>query len=88
MSCALQNLRTEALCHASCNAEHGVALHLALHFAEPANYALFSVLALVVSTIGKPGLAKALHNTVKAVESRNYADAPVSRQSARKLAAA
>jgi hypothetical protein len=46
------------------------------------------VLALVVSTIGKPGLAKALHNTVKAIEARNYADAPVARHTTRKLATA
>jgi hypothetical protein len=46
------------------------------------------VLTLVVSTIGKPGLAKALHNTVKAIEARNYADAPVSMQTARELTAA
>jgi hypothetical protein len=44
------------------------------------------VLALVVSTIGKRGLAKALHNTVMAIETRNYADA--SGQNARPLAAA
>jgi hypothetical protein len=44
------------------------------------------VLAVVVSTIGKAGLAKALHNTVKAIEARSSADA--SAQSARKLAVA
>jgi hypothetical protein len=38
------------------------------------------VLALVVSTIGKRGLAKALHNTVKAIEARDYADVPSSRK--------
>jgi hypothetical protein len=29
------------------------------------------VISLVVSTIGKPSLAKALHGTVKAIEARN-----------------
>jgi hypothetical protein len=46
------------------------------------------VLALVVSTIGKRSLAKALHKTVMAIEARNDADAPGSGQNARKLAAA
>ena len=46
------------------------------------------VLALVVSTIGKRSLAKALHSTVKAIEARNYADAPGSEQNARKLTVA
>jgi hypothetical protein len=46
------------------------------------------VLTLVVTTVGKSGLAKALHNTVKAIESRNHADAPDSQQHAREPAAA
>ena len=46
------------------------------------------VLALVVSTIGKRGLGKALHNTVKAIEARNYPDAQAAARNARPLAAA
>ncbi len=38
------------------------------------------VLALVVSTIGKPSLAKALHQTVKAIEARSSDSAPIARK--------
>jgi hypothetical protein len=41
------------------------------------------VLTLVVSTIGKRGLAKALQDTVKAIEARNYTDAAAATQNAR-----
>jgi hypothetical protein len=34
------------------------------------------VLALIVSTIGKRSLAKALHDTVKSIEARDYVDEP------------
>ena len=46
------------------------------------------VLALVVSTIGKRSLAKALHSTVKAIEARNDAATPVSGRKERKVAVA
>ena len=43
------------------------------------------VLSLVVSTIGKPSLAKALHQTVEAIEARSDDGAAVAAPSARKF---
>jgi hypothetical protein len=41
------------------------------------------LLTFAVTTIGKRSLAKALQDTVKAIEARDYADTPVATQNAR-----
>jgi hypothetical protein len=45
VTCAVQQLLTETLRHASRDTEYGIALHPALHFSKPPNDPLLSVLA-------------------------------------------
>ena len=42
---AIEELRPESLRHAARDAEHGIALHPALHLADPADHALLGVFA-------------------------------------------